>query len=89
MSKLCALVFIFMMYTRKFEYIVMSILVNGFYFLRKITALRPSVTKFLKEVAQLDLEVAAVERKKGGNKIIKMVLWQSVACAEKVPTLNC
>ena len=36
-----------------------------------------------KEVAQLDLEVAAVERKKGGNKIIKMVLWQSVACAEK------
>ena len=42
-----------------------------------------------KEVAQLDLEVAAVERKKGGNKIIKMVLWQSIASGEKVPTLNC
>ena len=54
MNKLCALIFIFMMYTRKSEYIVMSILVNGFYFLRKITALRPSVTKFLKSTQVLD-----------------------------------
>ena len=42
------------MYTRKSEYIVTSILVNGFYFLRKLTALQPSVTKFLKSTQVLD-----------------------------------
>ena len=53
MNKLCVRLFIiiFMMYNRKSEYIpavtnFTSILVNRFYFLRKITALRPSVLNF-------------------------------------------
>ena len=53
MNKLCARLFIiiFMMFTRKSEYIptvtnFASILANYFYFLRKITALRPSVLNF-------------------------------------------
>ena len=32
----------------------------------------------------VELEVAAVERKKGGNKVSKWLPWQQVACAEKV-----
>ena len=53
MNKLCARLFIiiFMMYTRKSEYIptvtnFASILANYFYFLPKITALQPSVLNF-------------------------------------------
>ena len=34
----------------------------------------------------VELEVAAVERKKGGNKVSKWLPWQQVACAEKVFT---
>ena len=53
MNKLCArlLIIIFIDVYRKSEYILTvtnfaSILANGFYFLRKITALRPSVLNF-------------------------------------------
>ena len=53
MNKLCACLFIiiFMIYTRKSEYIptvtnFVSILANCLYFLRKITALRPSILNF-------------------------------------------
>ena len=53
MNKLCARLFIiiFIDVYRKSEYIptvtnFASILANGFYFLRKITALRPSVLNF-------------------------------------------
>ena len=59
MNKLCACLFIiiFMTYTRKSECIptvtnFASILANYFYFLRKITALRPSVLNFRGRLAK-------------------------------------
>ena len=61
MNKLCARLFIiiFMMRTRKYEYITTvtnfaSILANYFYFLRKITALRPSVLNFQGRLVNFD-----------------------------------